>query len=53
MKYLFVFVTILIVWIASLIISSLLPTTEERLQLYAITMVFTVLMYLLGFLRRV
>jgi len=51
MKYLFVFISILVVWIAQLIIASLLPQTSDRFELYLITVIFTFMLYLLGFLR--
>ncbi len=52
MKYLFVFLSILAVWIAGLIVASLLGLTDERFQLYLIMVVFTFMLYLLGFLRQ-
>jgi hypothetical protein len=52
MKYLFVFLTILVIWIAQLVIAGFLEVTAERYDLYLITVGFTVLLFLLGFWRR-
>lgn len=52
MKYLFVFVSILFVWIAQLITASMISNTNDRFDLYLITVIFTFMLYLLGFWRR-
>lgn len=51
MKYLFVLITIVVVWIAQLVTASFLDTSA-RFELYMITVTFTFMLYLLGFLRR-
>jgi uncharacterized membrane-anchored protein len=51
LKYLFVLISIVVVWIASLVIASFLDT-GARFELYAITVTFTFMLYLLGFLQR-
>lgn len=51
LKYLFVLVSIIVVWIAQLAIASFLHS-GERFELYVITIVFTFMLYLLGFWKQ-
>lgn len=51
-KYLFVLVSIIVVWIAQLVIAAIIGDTNDRFDLYLITITFTFMLYLLGFLRR-
>lgn len=52
MRYASVFATILIVWIAIVVISGLTNDSETTYGLYKITMIFTLGMFLFGFSRR-
>lgn len=52
MKYASVFVTILITWIAIVFISALSGNTQTTYSLYKLTMIFTMLLFLYGFVRR-
>ena len=52
MRYASVFATILIVWVAIVVISGLTANTETTYGLYKITMVFTLGMFLFGFAKR-
>jgi hypothetical protein len=51
LKYLFVLISIIVVWIAQLAIASFLDN-GERFELYLITIVFTFMLYLLGFWKQ-
>ncbi len=49
MKYASVFVTILIVWIAAIIISLFVLTSTQRLQLFILVTLFTLVLFVIGF----
>ncbi len=52
MRYASVFITILIVWLAIIILAALNRDTTEIKELYLLTMCFTLGMFLFGFARR-
>lgn len=52
MRYASVFITVLIVWIAIIFIAALTGEAETTYDLYKITMIFTLGMFLFGFWRR-
>ena len=49
MKYAAVFATILIVWIAVILIALTLSSSSETFQLYIASMVMTVVLFIIGF----
>ncbi len=51
MKYAFVCVTILMVWIAVIIIASLIPKGEQVYNLYKLLVMFTLVLFFIGFGR--
>ncbi|HEX6461862.1 MAG TPA: hypothetical protein VFZ58_01155 [Candidatus Saccharimonadales bacterium] len=49
MKYASVFATIVIIWIAVIIIAFFVPQGVQRLQLFALVTFFTLILFLIGF----
>lgn len=49
MKYASIFFTIVIVWIAAIIIAAIVDSTDQRLRLFILTTVFTLALFLIGF----
>ena len=52
MRYASVFVTILIIWIAIVIIAAIANDTETSYRLYQLTTVFIIALFIFGFNRR-
>lgn len=52
MRYASIFITILIVWIAIVIIAAITDDTETTLSLYRLTTAFTLLLFIFGFWKR-
>ena len=51
MKYLSIFFTVLLIWVASLLVVAFRPE-ERSFELFAITLGCTVILFLIGFARR-
>lgn len=49
MKYLSVFITILLIWVAVILIALTRNSSSEIFQLYLALMVSTILLFLIGF----
>jgi hypothetical protein len=49
MKYASIFFTLLIVWLAVVIIAVFVPTSEQRFQLFMLVTLFTLALFLIGF----
>lgn len=52
MKYASIFFTLLIVWIAAIAIAAFVPSTEQRLQLFVLVTIFTLVLFLIGFRKQ-
>jgi hypothetical protein len=52
MRYLFVFLAIIAVWIGVICVSTLPQTTDSRFSLYIAALAGTVTLFLIGFWRR-
>lgn len=52
MKYASVFATIVIVWLAVIIIALFVPRTDQRLQLFVLITLFTLALFVIGFRKR-
>lgn len=52
MKYASVFATILIIWLAVIIIALFVPSTGQRLQLFVLVTIFTLILFVIGFRKQ-
>ena len=52
MKYASIFFTILLIWVAVILMAVIRKSSEEVFQLYLAAMVCTILLFLIGFGKR-
>ena len=52
MKYASVFATIVIVWLAVIIIALFVPQSSQRMELFLLVTFFTLVLFLIGFRKR-
>lgn len=52
MKYASVFATIVVIWVAVIIIAFVVPKSEQRLQLFLLVNFFTLVLFVIGFRKR-
>ena len=49
MKYLSVSITILLTWVAVILMSAAVQSSSQLFQLYIVTVIFTVILFIIGF----